>query len=1038
VNSSSSLALNTNTNNESSSAGEQQQQSSSLNNITTNGQNKRNDSQFNCLQMSGLLKSGRSYPITFEFEPTEIGIQETFWRFRIPKYNLTVPFLLVGNVSEPKVNFDKSHVSFKPLLISNTGQEIIGIINQENVPVSYAFDQTTCYTEGRSAVVIVEPSSGVIEPNGRANILLSFTPHEQKTSIFNIKCQIASASRPIYLNVKGDGFSMLTNLACEDSNTGETVNFSDSAINEVHLGEVEKNESSFRNFYITNKGKYPVQYYWKFEIYNNNNDESLKCFSIEPDEGEIEAGDKKRCVLKYSAKYEHPTMANLLLKIQNGSTYHVHLDGIAVHPDLKLSTNCLDFSSCFIYRAGMSIKQKQITLTNNSNKDINVSCLYDQQQQSNGCFQFDFKQTILKPGKSITGNCTFLPKQAVKYEDKIVFELNGLTRRELKLIGAGVEMRIELVDSKNKKMNMGTLQIDKKSKKNLQLINRSGCTVDVVVFLEPRNDILQMNKEILQITYQKQQQINKNMNQSIVSNNKNKITLKPNQIFDIELKFSPNQRIPRFSEELTVECDGIYIPLCTVEGACQGYNIWLDQTTLPFGAISQRCSITKRVVLHNDGDIGASFNWEIEKMKPEFSIQPVLGYISPGMDVNFDITFTTTELALDVRKTGVKCFIEGVKKPILLTLTGSCIQIVAQRDVQYFETSVRTQETKQITITNRSFSQWNIKPVSIEGDYFSGLESFIIEPQASVTYDVNYYPLSMTTSGQDSKKHTGSIFFPLPDGTGLLYNLVGTANPPKAISKIQREVPCKTSFVEILNIDNWLKKAQRFKVSFEYSSNRVDSSTTLKGHDYIDVPGNGRKDYRVNYYAHKEGMTVTRVVFRNEQTNEYCFYELSFKAVKGASLASIDLTTQVRVPITYSLKIDNPLSNLVTFTSSCSNNEILLPSSLSISSKTQVNHQLYYQQPFNSLISSFFFFFPKSEFSFEFLPLKPSETVSKLELSSNELGVCSYDLVLKALPPSNERPVHFKTSLGSSQVVVVKFINYCRQKADYTCKVIKN
>ena len=129
-----------------------------------------------------------------------------------------------------------------------------------------------------------------------------------------------------------------------------------------------------------------------------------------------------------------------------------------------------------------------------------------------------------------------------------------------------------------------------------------------------------------------------------------------------------------------------------------------------------------------------------------------------------------------------------------------------------------------------------------------------------------------------------------------------------------------------------------FKVAFEIlKPEKPDPSTTVKGNDYIDVPGNGRKDYRLHYYSHKEGATLLRIVFRNEQTGEYCFYEIGFKAVKGGSVGAIDLVTQVRVPICYSIKLENPLTNMVTFNALCTNStEILIPASLSIIGKGQV------------------------------------------------------------------------------------------------------
>lgn len=56
----------------------------------------------------------------------------------------------------------------------------------------------------------------------------------------------------------------------------------------------------------------------------------------------------------------------------------------------------------------------------------------------------------------------------------------------------------------------------------------------------------------------------------------------------------------------------------------------------------------------------------------------------------------------------------------------------------------------------------------------------------------------------------GSVFFALPDGNGLLYNVTGNAEGPKPINNIQREVPCKTPYTEMLTVTNWLRRPQRF------------------------------------------------------------------------------------------------------------------------------------------------------------------------------------------------------------------------------------
>lgn len=52
----------------------------------------------------------------------------------------------------------------------------------------------------------------------------------------------------------------------------------------------------------------------------------------------------------------------------------------------------------------------------------------------------------------------------------------------------------------------------------------------------------------------------------------------------------------------------------------------------------------------------------------------------------------------------------------------------------------------------------------------------------------------------------------------------------------------------------------RFRVIIEMlKPDKPDSATTLKGLDYIDVPGLAKRDYRLNFFAHKEGTFSAKV-----------------------------------------------------------------------------------------------------------------------------------------------------------------------------------
>ena len=54
--------------------------------------------------------------------------------------------------------------------------------------------------------------------------------------------------------------------------------------------------------------------------------------------------------------------------------------------------------------------------------------------------------------------------------------------------------------------------------------------------------------------------------------------------------------------------------------------------------------------------------------------------------------------------------------------------------------------------------------------------------------------------------HKGSLFFPLPNGTALLYKLIGVANEPEVEDNIQASVIAKKNTFVIIPVKNWLKE----------------------------------------------------------------------------------------------------------------------------------------------------------------------------------------------------------------------------------------
>ena len=178
-------------------------------------------------------------------------------------------------------------------------------------------------------------------------------------------------------------------------------------------------------------------------------------------------------------------------------------------------------------------------------------------------------------------------------------------------------MKIELVNPAQKVVNFGALRINDMITKTVKLINHSPTALTFTLSLLPSSCIPALHEDGV-----------------LAVSPSGEVTLKGSSgVCNVSAIFSPKSRIPHFTEEVTLECLGTSQPLFVVTGSCHGLEISLDTDRVPFGAVTQHSQSSRRILMINSGDIGASFRWEEEKFSPDFTISPVDGYISPGMQV---------------------------------------------------------------------------------------------------------------------------------------------------------------------------------------------------------------------------------------------------------------------------------------------------------------------------------------------------------------------------------------------------------------------
>ncbi|XP_078400045.1 hydrocephalus-inducing protein-like [Cetorhinus maximus] len=778
------------------------------------------------------------------------------------------------------------------------------------------------------------------------------------------------------------GYSMNATVTCEGSD-GTVIELSHQTINEISFGEVELNDDISYHFVISNNGKFNFAFDWELSGTPN----ILSCLKLSCKWNNVETGSSIPASIRFHPDHKLVLKdVELKLKIQKGPTFACVLTGCIVTPNAHLSFTRYDFGPCFIYNAGMVPSKKTLIITNKQEQAISLDCLF----LNNSYLEVKFQPCALLPKKTMEAIIIFYPREPIKYQDLITFEINGLTQQSVKIFGQGVEMRIEVADYKNKMVNLKAPRVGQILKKVVPIINRSSAPLTFSLAVTPKEHLLQ-NLKVLSIWPSSSIKLDAN-----------------GGTCDVVVTFSPTYRIPQFTEEVMIECTGVSKPLFAIRGCGQGIEITLDQDRIAFGAVVLRSQVTRLTMIQNTGDIGASFRWDIEKFKPHFSITPVEGYISAGMNVSLEVAFHPAIIHADIRLENVQCFVEGVK-PLQLHLTGSCVAATAMKEVVNFSCQVRTTQVHGIVLINRTNQIWNLQPL-IEGEHWTGPKNITVHPhQQNQSYEITYKPLSMT---MDGKKHHGSVFFPLPDGTGLLYMLHGVAEPPKAVAIINREVPCKIPYTVLLSINNWLPKPQRFRATIDQiKPERLESTTTLKGLDYIEVPGSSRRDYRINFFTYKEATISVKVTFRNEATQEYLYYIVNIKSISPGLNGTIELVAAVRQSTTGTVAVENPLTVPTVFITECKISDISFPTQLIVPPQA------------------------KGILSFEYQPLKVGESTGRLMLNSSELGVYYYDLILKAKPAGLEKPLHFRTTFGTSQTLSAKFTNHSRQKVEFSCKV---
>jgi len=468
----------------------------------------------------------------------------------------------------------------------------------------------------------------------------------------------------------------------------------------------------------------------------------------------------------------------------------------------------------------------------------------------------------------------------------------------------------------------------------------------------------------------------------------------------VEVRFNPKTRLPNFNLDILLE-----VPpneprkLISLHGVSHGIELKLMDEVVAFGSVVKGSRLTKTLQLSNFGDVKAQFKWESKLYKQNFTITPESGYINPNSNLDLEVTFHPSKADPDIRYSKVPCIIKGGDQ-LELSLMGKSVELdTTTTEELAFTTKVRKTTSQSVTVQNTEDREWTINPtISSEGEaakgYFVGKSTLVVPARGSAQYEVNYTPKMMSKEIKVKKKdgdqeveetevetHKGSLFFPLPNGTALLYRLVGTATEPDIEKEIEETVTAKKAKSIIIPVNNWIKTAQRFHVTWEVDGEK-DPALFIRGANAVDVGGSSVKDYKLNFLSLRSGSYKFTVTFKSQQSGEYVFFVVNVTVEEPALAGTIELTSTVRESVSSIINIENPTDVDITIPSSefvCENEYIeITPESLKIPSKSEKGFEVHYR------------------------PLIAKEMEeSELTLTNSILGSFKYKLNLKGLAPSS-------------------------------------
>jgi hydrocephalus-inducing protein len=1011
------------------------------------------DDTLRCLTKRGTILPGKKFEMAFEFAPSTVETKESFWVFMLVGPRVEEHFLIAGTVEQPRVGFDRPHINFGERLLGGATQETLCLVNKEHIPFSFSIDPLSFQPEGQTEALSIKPLSGVVSPNSSLSLQVTFAPEEEQPFNFNVVCNVKRKKDPVILNVKGIGYKIHASLAVDEPAGRRAIQ--PGVVESLDFGLLQVHERRTMKLYLSNDTKRNFNYRLQMKSGAQRrttaigDPEQPPYLAFSNLQGIAEHSTETPIEITYAPRDGHSLDGSTLqVMVPAGpreDLFTLNLAGSAKKSRVEFSFVSHDFGPCFVAKDGATAageplqdaadqgqERVELVCTNRDDNDIHIATNF----QREPWLDVQLHSAMVESGKSIRIPIVFSPREICEYMQRVEFSINEYTRTAVDIRGRGCPLRLEVAQIEMQNVDFGVVVGGEVPVRAVKLANRSARPVSF--------ELVDENGELTDraVTW--------------APGPGKAQTLKPKETCDVELRFAPTYSIKPFRFPLYARCNnGVEVKLFQVAGTGHSTEVRLSEQSLFFGNVVVGSQASRSMRLHNFGDIGAKFRFEIpEKYSKVFSVSPCEGFARPQEDVSLTVTFSPTagrvqsvkrtskssspskRPAADVTKDmgistrDIRCVLEG-HPPLKLEASGRCVSLPAESKTVAFSTEVRTKTQSSIMISNPTDSDWKLFPqVSMtepQGEtYFSCPKEVVVPAGKQIPVEVTYMPLTMTVdkdtaaasraAASRSEKHRGTIFVGTPDGSALLYSLEGVALPIKANQRLEAQVPCKKQHVQKVPLKNWLHSKQRFDVKMDLVNPAPGTAAaqgiTLQGVNTLDLPGGVEREYRFNIYAYHEGSALVNVRFTSQETGEYIIFEVALKFCAPEKLATINLEAACRQTARHKIAVANPLDTPAKFTGSCSNPYVRFsPDSVDVPAKGEKTIDLLFR------------------------PVEEGDGEAEATLNSNELGTYPYRVAWKATPAGFEKTMVLKAPLGGSAVEKFKFLHFASGPVTYTASV---